>query len=105
MLDMCTGILVRDKDAQSVVVEHSVASPTSLTSPKLARSPNVSVGGARNESVDLRTKFSEYIAKEEMWLHRNLKEARYDLDSVDSIHLVLGSGHRIEKVRISLPRV
>jgi hypothetical protein len=98
MLDMCTGILVRDMDAQSPVAERSVASPISLASSELEPPPNVPVVDAPKNEVDLRTKFRNYINKEEEWLNRNLKEARYDLDSVDSVHLVLGSEQRIEKV-------
>jgi hypothetical protein len=105
MLDMCTGILVRDIDLQTPAVENQVVSPTSLVSPELAQPLDVPATGARDEDVDLRTKFRKYVAKEESWLDRNLKEARYDLDSVDSVHLILGSGPRIEKVRLSLSRV
>jgi hypothetical protein len=98
MLDVCTGILVRDIDAQSSAVRSQGAYPTSPASPKLAQAPHVPAAGTWKDDVDLPTKFRKYVAKEESWLDRNLKEARYDLDSVDSVHLVLGSGQRIEKV-------
>jgi hypothetical protein len=98
MYDMCTGILVRDMDAQSHVVAQSVVSPTSQVSPQLEQPPNAPMANAPNNSVDLRTKFHKYIKKEEEWLKSNLKEARYDLDSVDSVKFVLGSDRRIERV-------
>jgi hypothetical protein len=98
MLDMCTGILVRDIDVQSPAVENQVVSPISPVSPDLAKPLDVPATGARDKDDDLRTKFRKYVAKEESWLDRNLKEARYDLDSVDSVHLILGSDLKIEKV-------
>jgi hypothetical protein len=95
---MCTGILVKDINVQRPAVGNQVVSPTSLVSPELAQPLDVPATGARDEDVDLRTKFRKYVAKEESWLDRNLKEVRYDLDSVDSVHLILGSDLKIEKV-------
>jgi hypothetical protein len=93
MLDMCTGILVRRVDARGHAIDDPIASSASA-------GPTGS-GVKDSEEINLRVKFREYISKEEGWLDKNLKDAGYDLDSVDSVRLVLGTGQRIEKVWMS----
>jgi hypothetical protein len=90
MLDMCTGILAKHADAHGRAVDGPTASSTSVRP--------IDSGVKDPKEANLRTKFRKYISEEESWLDENLKNARYDLDSEDSVHFVLGTGQRIEEV-------
>lgn len=51
----------------------------------------------RRELPDLEHKFLPYFLKEEERLKRNLQDIRYDIDALDTVHVVAGPG-RIETV-------
>lgn len=53
----------------------------------------------KRDLPDLEYKFQPYIEKEEERIRNNLKEIRYDIDALDSVHVVAGPG-RIETVRV-----
>jgi hypothetical protein len=92
---MRAGMLVGDMDAFSLFKENLFTSRASLVSSELKQ----------RSGVDLRSKFSKYISEQESWLDAKLRAIWYDLDSMDSVHFVLGTKQRIEKVRMSPSQV
>lgn len=52
------------------------------------------------ESDDLQERFQSYVEAEEQRLIEKLETIRYDIDAIDTLSLIIGSG-RIEKVGLS----
>ena len=52
------------------------------------------------ESDDLQERFQSYVETEEQRLIEKLETIRYDVDAIDTLSLIIGSG-RIEKVGLS----
>jgi hypothetical protein len=103
MLNMCTGILLFDDENPNPTdtLHRNPTDSASLgTQPDATRITSRPEVSSERSDEELRTKFRQYVAKEESWLAKNLEASRFELDGLDSVVLVLGSTRRIETVSL-----